>query len=279
MRALWSSSLFLLGSLAWSAVLAAASPEEVDAAAVRAARAVDGTIVPCPETWRNFTESRRCVRAPETPEKVKARLNRALGETLVTAWRAQTNPVFSYNYVRTASSLVGVVAGPATREGDSTLLVLDSVPDRADTRRDEGGVRLVPQPRASAPTAPRAGTSARTETPPSASAKPSIAAPAATATVSPDTPAFTRVLALREPRMNGEDVRRVQNRLMDVARLPRGGGGDGWFGPVTSATVRAFQAANGLKVTGTVDRATWARLFSADARPFDPRAVDALLGR
>lgn len=99
------------------------------------------------------------------------------------------------------------------------------------------------------------------------------AAPPAQAEKNPD--GFRRPLALREARQNGEDVRRVQNRLVDVAGMPRGRGGDGWYGPTTQATVRAFQAANGLPVTGVVDRTTWNVLFSARARAFDPRAVNA----
>ena len=79
--------------------------------------------------------------------------------------------------------------------------------------------------------------------------------------------------------MNGEDVRALQNRLMDVAGMQRGGGGDGWFGPVTAATVRVFQRVNGLPETGRVDRATWERLFSTRARAFEPEDVNALLGR
>lgn len=79
---------------------------------------------------------------------------------------------------------------------------------------------------------------------------------------------FGRVLQLQTPRMNGADVRAVQNRLIALMRPVRAGSGDGWYGPVTTSAVKAFQAANGLSVTGRVDQATWDILFSAGARVF-----------
>lgn len=65
----------------------------------------------------------------------------------------------------------------------------------------------------------------------------------------------------------------VQNRLIALTRPSGGGRGDGWYGPVTAATVRAFQGANGLPVTGRVDEATWKLLFSEDARTFPASAI------
>ncbi|MFD1731653.1 peptidoglycan-binding protein [Deinococcus malanensis] len=79
---------------------------------------------------------------------------------------------------------------------------------------------------------------------------------------------FTRVLQLQEQRMNGADIRAAQNRLIQLTENSRGGQGDGWFGPVTAATVRVFQAANDLPVTGRIDQATWTALFSSGARTF-----------
>ncbi|GGR05412.1 peptidoglycan-binding domain-containing protein [Deinococcus ruber] len=90
-------------------------------------------------------------------------------------------------------------------------------------------------------------------------------------------PAFRRPLQLSTPRMNGEDVRALQNRLMDVSKTARGKGGDGWYGPVTEANVKVFQSANGLRSSGVVDQLTWNRLFSSSARFFDAHAAQQLV--
>lgn len=91
--------------------------------------------------------------------------------------------------------------------------------------------------------------------------------------------AFRRTLRLTSPRMNGQDVMALQNRLMDVSKTARGKGGDGWFGPVTEANVMAFQSTNGLKVTGVVDKVTWTRLFSSNARYFSADLAKAIAAR
>ena len=91
--------------------------------------------------------------------------------------------------------------------------------------------------------------------------------------------AFQRVLRFTAPRLHGPDVMALQNRLMDVSKVARGQGGDGWFGPVTEANVIAFQSANALKPTGMVDKATWDRLFSSSARYFSPDLVRAIAAR
>src|SRR5262245_11003034 len=54
-------------------------------------------------------------------------------------------------------------------------------------------------------------------------------------------PPFTRSLYLRFPRMQGGDVRRVQQRLLDIG-YRQVGGVDSIFGPKADAAVRAFQS-------------------------------------
>jgi|GEM_PF-4842120 len=259
------SLLPFLALLAGSAALGAAAPADVERAAVLAARAADGTITPCPRTFDRFSKAKQCVTTSLAPEQLKTRLNRELARELLTAWRAQQNLVYAYNYLRSTGGYVVVIVGPY---GKGSIMLLDAAPDRAPapdpTRPDapesasgtgQGGtqgagtakggastseVRIVPRPQPS-PNAARAGA------------------------------AFRRTLALTNPRLHGEDVRAVQNRLADLAGIPRGG--DGWYGPVTRATVAAFQRANDLPDTGVVNRATWDALFSTAARPFDPRDV------
>ena len=91
--------------------------------------------------------------------------------------------------------------------------------------------------------------------------------------------AFQRVLRVTSPRLHGADVTALQNRLMDVSKVARGKGGDGWFGPITEANVLAFQSANALKPTGVVDRTTWDRLFASSAGYFSPDLVKAIAAR
>ena len=108
-------------------------------------------------------------------------------------------------------------------------------------------------------------------TPPSPTVAPTPAPTPSAASLAPLP--YTRPLELLPKRMNGQDVLAVQNRLIALTQPSGGGRGDGYFGPVTAATVRAFQAANGLGVTGRVDRATWDVLFSAAAKPLKASAI------
>ena len=72
-------------------------------------------------------------------------------------------------------------------------------------------------------------------------------------------------------RMTGEDVKRLQNRLMIVSGIDLGKGGDGFFGPTTEKLVTKFQENNGLTGTGVVDQTTWELLFSGQAKSASDR--------
>ncbi len=76
----------------------------------------------------------------------------------------------------------------------------------------------------------------------------------------PDAPLATMspTLRLTEPRIEGEAVRELQQRLTDQGFDP--GPIDGIFGPQTEAAVRAFQRAAGLEDDGIVGPWTWAWL-------------------
>jgi N-acetylmuramoyl-L-alanine amidase len=63
----------------------------------------------------------------------------------------------------------------------------------------------------------------------------------------------TRILKLTSPYMQGEEVKKVQQKL--------GVAVDGIYGKETEAAVKAFQKANGLDVDGIVGEKTWAALF------------------
>jgi murein L,D-transpeptidase YcbB/YkuD len=77
-------------------------------------------------------------------------------------------------------------------------------------------------------------------------------------------PPLTRELHLASPRMQGDDVRLLQQRLFDLGYRELEIA-DGIFGPKTDQAVRRFQTVNGLVVDGRVGRNTWDRLFSDKA--------------
>ena len=62
----------------------------------------------------------------------------------------------------------------------------------------------------------------------------------------------------------GDDVRRMQNRLIELGYLS--GRADGDFGDATEAAVRAFQARNGLTADGKAGTNTLNKIYSSSAR-------------
>ncbi len=89
------------------------------------------------------------------------------------------------------------------------------------------------------------------------------ALPSLTPSVTP-TPSFTRDLSLTNPPMRGDDVFKLQQRLLELG-YSEVGAPDGIFGKMTEAAVRRFQQNNGLEVDGYVGPKTWRKLFSPDA--------------
>jgi peptidoglycan hydrolase-like protein with peptidoglycan-binding domain len=79
---------------------------------------------------------------------------------------------------------------------------------------------------------------------------------------------FTRDLLLASPRLEGEDVRALQQRLLDLGYF-QVGQADGIFGPATQEGVSWFQSLNNLPGDGLVDGTTWERLFSDQALGFE----------
>lgn len=152
---------------------------------------------------------------------------------------------------------------PAARQPDQPPAAVASEPVRRTAPEPVEADPLVPQP--IEPASPVVAS-------PAAQPAPARQAPAAATPVEHDVEAANstgyrrelRVLAAK--RLNGEDVRRVQIRLMTLAGEDPSRGGDGWYGPRTATGVRQFQARNGLPVTGVVDRRTWDALFAQGAR-------------
>lgn len=120
---------------------------------------------------------------------------------------------------------------------------------------------LATEPAQSIPTAAEQLTV--TPLPTTGAVTPTDSAGSATA-IAPTPATANRLLALQEPRLEGEDVRAVQQRLLDLD-YSQIGTVDGVFGPQTDAAVRAFQQTNRLQVDGVVGPQTHARLVSSEA--------------
>ncbi|RPH59254.1 MAG: peptidoglycan-binding protein, partial [Chloroflexi bacterium] len=89
------------------------------------------------------------------------------------------------------------------------------------------------------------------------------ALPSLTPSITP-TPSFTRDLYLTNPPLQGDDVLKLQQRLLELG-YSEVGAPDGVFGKMTGSAVRRFQQNNGLEVDGYVGPKTWRKLFGADA--------------
>lgn len=89
----------------------------------------------------------------------------------------------------------------------------------------------------------------------------------------PPTSGWTRPLAEQNPRIQGEDVAQVQQRLRDLG-YANVGDVDGFYGPNTAAAVKDFQLNNKLDQTASVDQTTWDKLFAPDAIGFEGPPID-----
>ncbi|MDR2072881.1 MAG: peptidoglycan-binding protein [Spirochaetaceae bacterium] len=73
---------------------------------------------------------------------------------------------------------------------------------------------------------------------------------------------FSRVLEIKNRRMNGQDVRRIQNRLLSLG-FKKLGEADGWYGPLTAGTVKTLQGFLGFPRDGRVTMDFWNVVFDA----------------
>ncbi|AWN24631.1 peptidoglycan-binding protein [Deinococcus irradiatisoli] len=247
------------------------TPADIDKAALRLAQELDGVLRNCPAAYVSIgTPDKRCVGVAGDVETVRQHLGAALGSDLYGVWRSRDDQRTVFNWIKMPSGTVYLRVAADEAGAGRSLIYLDAptVPAAAVTTTPPASSPVsaaAPAKSATGSAAPAAApipTVTRTFQAPSPSAN-------GTARVQTGSPVpFTRTLALKSPRLSGPDVLAAQNRLIALTLGSAGGQGDGWYGPNTAKTVRDFQAANNLKVTGVLDRATWTLLFSAGAKPF-----------
>lgn len=72
---------------------------------------------------------------------------------------------------------------------------------------------------------------------------------------------FTRNIELTNPRMNGDDVLALQERLLWLG-LSEVGEADGYFGPLTEEVIKKLQLVSEFESNGKVNKALWDIIFS-----------------
>jgi peptidoglycan hydrolase-like protein with peptidoglycan-binding domain len=90
-------------------------------------------------------------------------------------------------------------------------------------------------------------------------------------------PDFTRDLSYRNPFLRGADVLYVQRALRSLSTATIEA--DGLFGAQTASAVKEFQAKNGIQVSGTVDKTTWAALLTPPVAPGLSREIKDVTAR
>jgi len=67
---------------------------------------------------------------------------------------------------------------------------------------------------------------------------------------------FNRIIAVVTPRMEGEDVLELQNRLLSLG-FGEVGEADGYYGPATEGVIKNIQSLSGFESNGKVDKTFW----------------------
>lgn len=265
--------------LVLSTASAAPTAQDLQHSAVRVTEALGGVLRTCPTSFAKIgSPDKRCVGTGENMETVRGKLSSALGKDLYGVWLSKDEQRTVYNWVNTAGGYVYLRLQPDPDGRAQTLIYLDVPPSALPAANQEKEkapaeqLSITPTPKAAAPKeaapkepAPEPKSKAEPSTPTQTLAPAQAEAPRPSAAPLP----FTRTLQLQQQRMHGPDVLAAQNRLITLIRPVTRGKGDGWYGPVTTATVKAFQKANGLPATGKIDRTTWNLLFSPLAKPFE----------
>ena len=96
----------------------------------------------------------------------------------------------------------------------------------------------------------------------------------------PETIAAPEKIILLKLGSEGEEVKTLQLRLLELGYLTKDSEADGVFGKGTREAVKAFQKRNSLSVDGMAGKQTQTRLYSAEAvpAPLPPEPTDVLAG-
>lgn len=71
---------------------------------------------------------------------------------------------------------------------------------------------------------------------------------------------FNRTIELTDPRVNGQDILKLQNRLLSLG-FNEIGIADGYYGPATAGAIKKIQTFSGLESNGIVDKSLWVFIF------------------
>ena len=258
------------------------TPADIEEAATRIASVLNGVLRNCPVAYAAIgTPDKRCVGVSGDVETVREQVAAQLSGELFGVWRSRDDQRTVFNWLKMPSGSVYLRIASDAAEGAAprSLIYLDApTAPAAAVTTPPVGVTPVTMPPATAPAGPAPQPKAAVSAPaPSTSGQVSglpasktfqAASPTESGTAVAAAFGFRRVLKLSTPRLNGPDVLAAQNRLIALTLGSVGGQGDGWYGPNTAKAVSDFQAANTLKVTGILDRATWNKLFAPKARKF-----------
>ncbi|MDR0442758.1 MAG: peptidoglycan-binding protein [Treponema sp.] len=66
---------------------------------------------------------------------------------------------------------------------------------------------------------------------------------------------------LKNPRMNGQDILNLQNRLLSLG-FSEIGSADGYYGPLAEGVIKNIQTFSGFRANGKVNKKLWGFLFS-----------------
>jgi len=78
---------------------------------------------------------------------------------------------------------------------------------------------------------------------------------------------FSRILEVKTPRMNGEDVRSLQKQLINL-KFYQVGEADGYYGPLTEKAIKDIQSFSGFLSNGIVNKDIWNFIFDKKKEPF-----------